>query len=535
MMGAETEYAVNSRSTYETEAERTNRLWQLMDVARAQLPHINDFGSGMFLENGSRFYVDCGMHPELSTPECTDPWEVVRYILAGEKILVGLAGKLEGGNGALSFYKCNVDYSGAGTTWGCHESYLLRLNPELLSAEIIPHLVSRIIYTGAGGFNSLSSGLEFTLSPRVPHLGAVVSGNSTYDRGIFHTKDESLSKDGFHRMHLICGESLCSQTAMWLRAATTALILAMAEAGLRFSDAVGLRAPLTALQGFAADTRCKTKALVSGGQWMTAIEIQRFYLRHAEAHKRDSYMPHWAEEVCRQWRSVLDRLESGHEAVKTTLDWAIKLALYQGYAQLQGFDWQSLSHWTHVHASLRAALTAAAYDEKAISIDSVLGSNSPIRREVEQLNPYLRDHKLSWDDLNKFLRLRRQLFEIDTRFGQLGERGIFADLSRKGVLTHELPGIGDIAKAVREPPSIGRARVRGKFIRRAANEADRYECDWQGVWDKQGRRVLDLSDPFTAQEIWQKIDDEAEDKYKQVPAGMLDLILHLEGSRYFHY
>ena len=48
--------------------------------------------------------------------------------------------------------RCNVDYSGSGSTWGCHESYLHRCSPRLLPAALLPHLVSRVIYTGAGGF-----------------------------------------------------------------------------------------------------------------------------------------------------------------------------------------------------------------------------------------------------------------------------------------------------------------------------------------------------------------------------------------------
>src|SRR6185436_14148466 len=138
----------------------------------------------------------------------------------------------------------------------CHESYSHAAQPGALSDEIVPHLVTRIIYTGAGGFNSTSRGLEFTLSPRVSHLANVVSNNSTSDRGIFHTKDESLSKPGFYRLHIICGESLCSETAMWLKVGTTALVVAMAEAGLRPAASVALRWPLLAMQAISRDPTC---------------------------------------------------------------------------------------------------------------------------------------------------------------------------------------------------------------------------------------------------------------------------------------
>src|SRR6185503_14904501 len=94
LFGMETEYAVHSPGGNLSETERQAVVWQLIDIAREKLKHVGDFGGGMFLENGSRLYIDCGQHPELSTPECTDPWQVVRYILAGERTLLHLAREL---------------------------------------------------------------------------------------------------------------------------------------------------------------------------------------------------------------------------------------------------------------------------------------------------------------------------------------------------------------------------------------------------------------------------------------------------------
>src|SRR5437762_13076927 len=121
----------------------------------------------------------------------------------------------------------------------------------------MPHLVSRVVYTGAGGFNNLSKGIEFTLSPRVAHLNRGVSGESTHHRGIFHTKGETLAGHDYQRLHLLCGESVCSETAAWLKLGTTALIVAMVDAGLSPGDAVQPRSPLDAIRTFARDPTCK--------------------------------------------------------------------------------------------------------------------------------------------------------------------------------------------------------------------------------------------------------------------------------------
>jgi proteasome accessory factor A len=171
-------------------------------------------------------YVDCGLHPEICTPECANPWDAVRYIQAGHRTLAGLAAAIESASTPGTEILCfrgNVDYSGTQATWGCHESYLHRIPLDALQPQVIPHLVTRLIYTGAGGFNPLSNGLEFTLSPRVAHIELVVSRSSTNERGIWHTKSESLCS-GYSRLHVLCGESLCSETATFLKIGATALM-----------------------------------------------------------------------------------------------------------------------------------------------------------------------------------------------------------------------------------------------------------------------------------------------------------------------
>src|ERR1019366_8379605 len=56
---------------------------RFMTAARERLPHLPSAeGGGIFLENGARFYLDCS-HPEMTTPECANPWDVVRYMQAG--------------------------------------------------------------------------------------------------------------------------------------------------------------------------------------------------------------------------------------------------------------------------------------------------------------------------------------------------------------------------------------------------------------------------------------------------------------------
>src|SRR6185295_4796842 len=244
LLGVECEYAFAAFDAQGGRVPDGRALEGLMRVAKATLPHLPDhLARGIFLPNGARFYIDVGGHPEMSSPECADPTEAVRYARAGDLILAGLIHGLMQQDAEVAdvfLSLCNVDYSGSHATWGFHESYLTDAAWEVLATQLIPHLVTRILYTGAGGFNNLSSGLMFLLSPRVPHLATARSGQSTYRRGIVHTKNEPLCGGGWRRLHLLCGEGLCSERASWLKLGTTALVVAMVEGGLRPGDAVQL-------------------------------------------------------------------------------------------------------------------------------------------------------------------------------------------------------------------------------------------------------------------------------------------------------
>jgi hypothetical protein len=508
LFGVETEYALTGLDARGQPINRELVLRRLIALARARLPCIPDVtGRGLFLATGARFYIDVPDHPEFTTPECTTPWDVVRYVQAGERTLLHLASELvrrERRIAEVVILRSNVDYSGSGSTWGTHESYLHRSNPRALPAHVIPHLVSRIIYSGAGGFNSrFRHGIEFTLSPRVPHLEHSVSEQSTQSRGIFHTKDESLSSKGYHRLHILCGESLCSEHAAWLKVGTTALVLALIDGGATPGDAVHLQSPLSAMQAFASDPTCTAMVKASCGKELTALAIQRHYLAMVEARLDTRGMPPWARAVCQRWRATLDRLATAPESMATTLDWPIKLALFKRRAQQRGVAWESLRHWNHIAVHLGAALSRSAHPDERPPVDVILDEHGPVADEVRRLTPYAQAHGLQWNHLETFIQLRQELFEIDTRFGQLGDEGIFTALDGAGVLTHHVAGVAAIAQAMEHPPAVGRAHLRGRRVRELTGNDERYVCDWHGLWDHRGGRRLDLQDPFDASVEWQ--------------------------------
>jgi hypothetical protein len=498
----ENEYAVSAIDARGVRLDQGPLLDALLGRVRARLPYLmDDHGHGIFLQNGARFYVDAGGHPEFTTPECSNPWDVVRYVRAGESTLVTAAAGVFA-HAATSLYRCNVDYSGSGSTWGCHESYMHRADLTRLPAQLIPHLVSRVVYSGAGGFDNVSPGVKFTLSPRATHVCTDISNESTSRRGIYHTKDESLCGGDYHRLHITFGESLCSDLAVWLKMGTTALVVALCEAGLRPGDAVALRAPVKAAHLVAGDPTCTAVVATASGP-RSAVAIQRHYLGQVEAQLGAAFLPPWAEGVCRRWRDTLDRLDGGWEDVATTLDWAIKLALFRDRVRRRGLAWESLAAWTTVAEKISAALGHTTFANRPLRSRFLCGLLLPIQDEVQRLMPFVRQAGLEWDAFGSFLDLRDELFEIDTRFGQLGHRGLFAGLDDSGMLVHRVEGAGDIARAIETPPDVPRARLRGQLVRQLAGNDERYCCDWEGVWDcEEGKRV-DLRDPFGTTANWQ--------------------------------
>jgi hypothetical protein len=395
-----------------------------------------------------------------------------------------------------------VDYV-TGQTWGCHESYLHRTTTEALAEEIIPHLVSRLIYTGSGGFDNHSSGLEFMLSPRVPHLGREISGESTHDRGIFHTKDEPLCTNGYHRLHILCGESQCSQLGTFLKIGTTALVVRMIEAGVCRGRDMALLAPPTAMRRFATDPSCTRREALRNGKKLSALEIQRHYLDASEAHVSRDFMPPWAGEVCAEWRRMLDRLEGGEAAVSNVLDWGIKLTLFREHARKRGVPWNELARCAPtVKPTTAAPRRPGGRSSRRDSELMRLMRESRFDEERRRIEQALESRRLRSEELRSLPALHAELFALDTRFGELGPGGIFSGLDEAGVLDHRLHGLGNVEAAVNQPPARGRAHERGQAISSHCGDRKRYTAAWQAIVDRQLGRILDLGDPFGQNPSW---------------------------------
>lgn len=502
LMGQETEYAVAAPGFGTPTASISLLLDKLVAEARA-LPHVRRPSGGVFLETGGLFYSDCG-HPEYSTPECPNPDEALTQLRIGDWLVDRLARSLQSHDPAVDgvwLSRCNVDHWNM-TSWGAHESYLhARSHPphDLLQT----HLATRIIYTGAGGFAPDGAGLCFSISPRVGFLVSEQSGNSLRCRGLTHTKDESHCGDHpLGRLHLICGESLCSDLASWLKMATTALLVRLIEAGV---DPIGpvLRAPLAAMKLLDNYSHRLDIPLSTRDGFMSAIGIQRGHLEQVEARLGSSFLPEWSEIVCQRWRATLDKLERAPQELDGAVDWRIKRLLFAQMCQEAGFDPARISLCHGMLLTLKPVLTGSHDGLRERWQGWLAQQPEVIQNHVPQVLAHaMRRAKLDWGGLPDLLSLRARLHEVDKRFGQLGRDGIFNSLDRSGVLDHRLPGIGVDGRIALVPPSSGRGRLRGRFVGRVLWPRPYLHCDWSGIVNLSSKCRIPLEDPFADRERW---------------------------------
>lgn len=502
LFGMEAELAV-SATRGELDLPVDAVAYGLAQVAQRTLVHLRDSGRRMFLSNGGLFYVDYGSHPEVATPECTNPTDAVSYELAGERIVSGLAraARDELRADAVHVYRSNLDYSGA--TWGCHESYLGRRPVLTYEDWLVPHLVSRIVYTGSGGLDPNSPGIRMSLSPRAAYIDRVVSAESTGSRGVFHTRDEPLC-NGYSRIHVLAGDNACSQHATWLKIGTTALVAAMADAGASSVNWPRLVDPVGAMKGFALDIGHRTRVRQGRKRTlMTAVEIQRQIMARVVACSGGEQFPPWAAEVCEAWKVALDLVEAPQIQDGIAFDWPLKFDLFRREIAGRGFTEPMILVWSEVLERLVRQLPQG--HDKTVPpdlarIDQLSGTGALTRSDLDEAARSLATQGLRWEGLDDFIALRRQLCSIDIRFGEIGA-GIFDTLDRQGmILHHRVVDEARIRQAVTEAPRDTRAHLRGAWVKRLCHGDKDFQCNWEEI--RGSDTALDLRDPFATEAEW---------------------------------
>ena len=296
---------------------------KILEAEQQWLPALE---SGWFLGNGARLYWDSGGHPEYATPECAGhPKLLVAHVRAGHRILARIVAQLLKSRriGRIRVWRGNVDYLSA-ASWGSHENYLVQKKAIDLASDLIPHLVSRVIYGGAGGFSPGDHG-RFSLSPRLELFRARETRDTLDERGLINTRSEHHTHN-HRRLHLICRDTLVSQTAELLSIGMTRLVVALADMGLFPATELQFDDDLDALRQVCSDPTCRGKIRTNAGR-LSAIDIQRRYLEMIDRHRDD--LPAWACEITGRCDEILKNLAEDPETLCGVLDWPTKRAMFR--------------------------------------------------------------------------------------------------------------------------------------------------------------------------------------------------------------
>ncbi|MFC3451456.1 depupylase/deamidase Dop [Amycolatopsis speibonae] len=306
-------------------------------------PDVEDLGAAnVILTNGARLYVDHA-HPEYSAPEVTNARDAVIWDKAGERVMEEAARKAATvpGQPPLQLYKNNVD--GKGASYGTHENYLMQRSTPFTAviAGLTPFFASRQVITGSGrvGVGQQSEEAGFQLSQRSDYIEVEVGLETTLKRGIINTRDEPhADADKYRRLHVIIGDANLAEYSTYLKVGTTALVLDLIEAGIRFDD-LKLDEPVRAVHQISHDPTLKAKVALANGRKYTGLDLQFAYHEIASANLERTGADEASKEVLRVWGEILDALARDPQECADRLDWPAKLRLLEGYRARDQLAW----------------------------------------------------------------------------------------------------------------------------------------------------------------------------------------------------
>jgi proteasome accessory factor PafA2 len=382
--------------------------------------------ANVILTSGARLYVDHA-HPELSTPEVTNPRDAVLWDRAGVEVMrraMEWAAALPEAK-PIVLYKNNTDNKGA--SYGCHENYLMdRRTPfNSIVRHLTPFFITRQVFTGAGrlGIGQDGRKLAYQISQRADFFEVEVGLETTLKRPIINTRDEPHADPELHRrLHVIVGDANMSDVATYLKMGTTALVLSMLEAGALEDLEFWPEAPVKEMHLVSHDTTLSHVLTLANGRRLTALEMQREF--HARAVEFCTDPDAQTADVLTQWGSMLEDLAADPDACADRVDWIAKRSLLEGFRRREGLDW-----------------------------------NAP----------------------------RLQL--IDLQYSDLRpDKGLATRLEQRGLLTRMFTD-EDVQRAMHEPPNDTRAFFRGECLRRYPESVA--AASWDSVvFDLPGRETL---------------------------------------------
>jgi proteasome accessory factor A len=297
----------------------------------------------LILSNGARFYVDHA-HPEYSSPETTNPRDLVIWDRAGERILNLARQRAEAVSPPeqrILIHKNNTD--GKGNSYGTHENYLMdrRVPFARIVQHMIPFFATRQIFTGSGkvGAENGTESCDYQISQRADFLETEVGLETMHSRPIINTRDEPhADPEKYRRLHVIVGDANMSEVSNYLKTGTMAIVLSMVEDDAIDAD-FSLETPVAAYRAVSRDLTCREPIRLKDGRTLSPIDLQREFLALAHQYYRSREHEPWVRDVLARWERVLDGLAEDPLQLGRELDWVIKYQLIDNYMAKHDLEW----------------------------------------------------------------------------------------------------------------------------------------------------------------------------------------------------
>jgi proteasome accessory factor A len=171
----------------------------------------------------------------------------------------------------------------------------------------------------------------------------VVSIDTMNRRPLINTRDEPhVDASRYRRFHVILGDSNMSEWATALKIGTTALVLDLIERGE--APQLEIAQPVDANKSISRDQTYDWIIELKDGRKISAIEVQRIYLRAASEVEEESptASPARTEDrqwILKEWENVLNDLERDVMITRDRVDWVAKKFLLNALQEEEKLSW----------------------------------------------------------------------------------------------------------------------------------------------------------------------------------------------------
>lgn len=501
LMGVENEYSVflfdpdgNPLSPDGVEASVKRGLDDLFrDEA---VPFLESHG-GWALANGGRAYWDrLGRvrAAEYSTPEVRDPLDACAYVQAGHQFYLKLRDHLlqhDGGVGSAEVHLAGTCLSGSGNANGMHLNYFRRRDEPV--TPLVPHLASLGCVTGTGGWATAPvPTTRFVHSPRAELIRKLTGDDSSSSRPLIDTYRKPY---GAHRrVQEISGDAPHSMPQLYVRLASTALLLAMVDHwGLDVSR-VGPADPLAALRAWNRDPGLRMP--MADGRRASALDVQQRLadLVSGRLENPPGAVPAWANRSVELWRTLIGAARDEGDEARSALDWAVQRDLALGVCAESDVRWEELPPIAEALERLVSQLPAA----RRPADPAAWAATADARPAYESAPAVADGTPIPWERFARVVGSVQPILHWVSL--QLSEVGGAAHRESEHAARRVLPELSRarIAAAAGRPPADTRARVRGTFVQRHAGGRGA-----AAGWDRltTAGRSIDLPDPFSAEAV----------------------------------